>query len=94
MADIESDDFGDREDREEQPPEDGSEKEETTFDDGWRDESILEFDDNPGGEIPNPSKDMGVMRRAYTEDKKSLLKELNINVNKGDVPVQSPFSKG
>ena len=26
------------------------------------------------------------MRRAYTEDKKNLLRELNINVNKGDGP--------
>ena len=37
-------------------------------------------------ELPNPKKDVGVMRRAYTADKKSLLRELNINVNKGDGP--------
>ena len=85
MADIELDDFGDH--REEQPPEDEDRKyQEATFDDGWRDESILDFDDNPGGEIPNPRKDAGMMRRAYTEDKKNLLRELNINVNKGDGP--------
>ena len=41
-------------------------------------------DDNPGSEIPNSKKDAGVMRRPYTEDKKNLLRELNINVNKGD----------
>ena len=90
MADIELDDFG--EDRREKPPKD--DREETAFDDGWRDESILDFDDNPGGEIPNPKKDAGLMRRAYTEDKKSLLKELNINVNKGDGPsARSPFER-
>ena len=83
MADIELDDFGDRE---EQPPEDGREDQETAFDDDWRDESILDFDDNPGGEIPNPKEDGGMMRRAYMEGKKSLLKELNINVNKDDGP--------
>ena len=82
MADIELDDFGNREDREEQPPEDGREDQETTFDDDWRDESILDFDDNPGGEIPIPRKDAGVMRKALTEDKKKLVRELNINVNK------------
>ena len=85
MADIELDDFGDH--REDQPPEEDREEEETTFDDGWRDESLLDFDDDdPGGEIPNPRKDAGVMRRAYTEDKKNLLRELNINVNKADGP--------
>ena len=58
MADIELVDFGDH--REDQPPEDGREEEKTTFDDGWRDESLLEFDDNgPGGEIPNPKKGQG-----------------------------------
>ena len=51
-------------------------------------------DDNPGGEIPNLKKDAGVMKRAYTEDKKNLLRELNINANKGDGPSASPFSKG
>ena len=39
MADLELDDFGDH--RDEQPPEDDREEEETTFDEDWRDESIL-----------------------------------------------------
>ena len=29
---------------------------------------------------------IGVRRRAYTEDKKSLLREMGVNVNKGDGP--------
>ena len=29
-------------------------------------------------------KDVGVIRRAYTKDKKSLLRELGFNLNKGD----------
>ena len=41
---------------------------------------------NPDAEIPNPRKDAGVIRRAYTEDKKSLLREMGININKGDGP--------
>ena len=84
MADIKLDDFGDR--REDRLPEENGREEETTFDNGWRDESLLDIDDNPGGEIPNPKKDAGVIRRAYTEDKKNLLKDMNINVNKGDGP--------
>ena len=88
MADIELDDFGDR--REDQPPEDERcEEEETTLDDGWRDENLLDFDDDddgPGGEIPNPRMDAGVMKRAYTKDIMNLLKELNINIKKGDCP--------
>ena len=88
MADIELDDFGDhREDRRNQLPEDREEDredQETAFDDDWRYKSILGLDDNPGGEIPKPKKDAGVIRRAYTEDKKNLLRELNINFNKGD----------
>ena len=34
--------------------------------------------------ISNPKKDAAVIRRAYTEDKKSLLRELDLNLNKGD----------
>ena len=73
MDDIKLDDFGKR--REDRPPEDNDYEwddwQETTFNDGWRDESLLEFnDDHPGGEIPNPRKGAGVMKSAYTEDKK------------------------
>ena len=83
------DDFGKR--GENRPLEDNDYEwddwQETTFNDGWRDESLLEFnDDHPGGEIPNPRKDASVMKRAYTEDKKNLLRKLNINIRKGDGP--------
>ena len=53
----------------------------------WRDQSIVIIDtSNPDAKIPNPRKDAGVIRRAYTEDKKSLLREMGININKGDGP--------
>ena len=85
MDDIELDDLG--ESGEDRPLEDGRGEEETTFDDDCRDGNLVDFDDDdPGGEIPNSRKDADVMRRAYTEDKKNLLRELNINVNKGDGP--------
>ena len=86
MADIELDDFGDHcEDREE----------ETTFDDGWRDESILDID--PGASVREGLEaerradrelgvGLGLKKMSLTEDKKNLLRELNINVNKGDGP--------
>ena len=80
--------------RSDRPPEDREDNnydwdgwQETSFNNGWRDESLLEFnDDHPGGEIPNPRRDAGVMKRAYTEDKKNLLGELNINIRKRDGP--------
>ena len=85
MADIELDDFGDH--REDQHPEDDREEEETSFNDGWKDENLLDFDDDgPGGEIPNPRMDASVMKRAYTSDIRNLLKEMNINIKKGDGP--------
>ena len=60
MDDIELDDFGKR--GEDRPREDNDydwdDWQETTFNNGWRDESLLEFnDDHPGGEIPSPRKD-------------------------------------
>ena len=86
MDNTELDNLGD--DEEDRPPEQlDREEEETTSDNDWRDKNLVEFDnDNPGDEIPNPRKNAGVMRRAYTEDKKNLLRELNIDVNKGDGP--------
>ena len=49
---------------------------------------------NPDAEIPNPRKDAGVIRRAYREDKKSLLREMGININKGDGPsAKAAFEK-
>lgn len=41
---------------------------------------------NLDADIPNPRRDAGVIRRAYTEDKKSLLREMGVNINKGDGP--------
>ena len=73
-----------REDREDQPQE--QKQEETNINDNWRDENIVVIDtSNPDSKtnkiwgsdkIPNPKKDVGVNRRAYTEDNKSLLREL------------------
>ena len=70
------------------------EEEETPFDNDWRDKCIVVIDTSNPDAIPNPRKDAGVMRRAYTEDKKSLLREMNININKGDGPAaKSVFEK-
>ena len=41
---------------------------------------------NPDAGIPNPRKDAAAIKRAYTEDKKSLLREMNIRINKKDSP--------
>ena len=86
MGDIELDDLGDR--GEDRPSED-REDQETTFDDDWRDESILDIDPSVReGLERRADRELGVRlglkKRAYTEDKKNLLRELNINVNKGD----------
>ena len=81
MDDIEVDNLGDRPVEE---PEAG-EEEETNIDTEWRDQGIVIIDtSNPDANIPNPRKDAGVIRRAYTEDKKNLLRKLRNNINKGD----------
>ena len=80
MDDIELDNI----DRQEEEQQEGQ-KEETNIDD-WRDQSIVVIDTSNPDAIPNPRKDAGVIRRAYTEDKKSLLREMCININKGDGP--------
>ena len=83
MDDIELDNLDNR--PEEEPEE--QQEEETNIDNDWRDESIIIIDtSNPDAGIPNPRKDAGAIKRAYTEDKKSLLREMNINVNKSDEP--------
>ncbi|CAB3978151.1 Hypothetical predicted protein [Paramuricea clavata] len=75
----------------------GTAEEETSFidDNGRLDESILiPVGFNPGvdgsrpsGSTPNIRRDAGVMKRAYTLDKKDFLKrELGVNINKGDGP--------
>ena len=84
MADIELDNLDRQEEEEEQQE---AQQETNVDDDDWRDQSIVIIDtSNPDAEIPNPRKDAGVIRRAYTEDKKSLLREMGININKGDRP--------
>ena len=83
MDDIEQDNL----DKPEEEPEEQQEQETNIDDDNWRDQSIVIIDtSNPDAEIPNPRKDAGVIRRAYTEDKRSLLREMGININKGDEP--------
>ena len=83
MDDIELDNL----DKPEKEPEEQQEQETNIDDDDWRDQSIVIIDtSNSDAEIPNPRKDAGVIRRAYTEDKKSLLREIGININKGDGP--------
>ena len=86
---IELDNLG-----EDQPVEPEEGEEETNMD--WRDESIIEF--NPeirqGLEEEKQAdrelgKIQGVRNRGYTEDKKNLLRELGIYLNKGD----GPFAK-
>ena len=91
---IELDTFG-----EDQPVEPEEGEEETNKD--WRDESIIEF--NPeirqGLEEEKQAdrelgKIQGVRNRGYTEDKKNLLRELGIFLNKGDGPfAKSIFEK-
>ena len=91
---IELDTFG-----EDQPVEPEEGEEETNMD--WRDESIIEF--NPeirqGLEEEKQAdrelgKIQGVRNRGYTEDKKNLLRELGIFLNKGDGPfAKSIFEK-
>ena len=82
MADIELDNLDRQEEEEEQQE---AQQETNIDDDDWRVQSIVIIDtSNPDAEIPNPRRDAG--RRAYTEDKKSLLREMGININKGDGP--------
>ena len=66
-------------DKPEEEPEEQQEQETNIDDDDWRDQSIVIIDtSNPDAEIPNPRKDAGVI--------KSLLREMGININKGDKP--------
>ena len=88
MDDIELDNLGDRPVEEEETGE-----EETNTD--WRDESVvtiggfnpvregLDKEKNADREL---GKKLGAIKRSYTEDKKNLLRELRININKGDGP--------
>ena len=97
MDDIELDNLG-----EDQPIEPEEGEEETNTD--WRDESViimsgfnpeirqgLEEEKQADREL---GKIQGVRNRGYTEDKKNLLKELGISLNKGDGPfAKSVFEK-
>ena len=90
--DIELDNLGDRPVEEEEE----AEEEETNIDTDWRDQSVviiggfnpeiregLDEEKNADREL---GKKLGAMRRSYTEDKKNLLTEMRININKGDGP--------
>ena len=94
MDDIELDNL----DKPEEEPEEQQEQETNIDDDDWRDQSIVIIDaSNPDADIRGNldamreanrdlGKGLGVIRRAYTEDKKSLLREMGVNINKGDGP--------
>ena len=94
MADnIELGEIGEK--PEEQQPED--QQEETNVDDEWRDESIIIIDgSNPDAVRANQEemkaadrelgKGIGIRKKGYTEDKKSLLNEMGIRINKQDSP--------
>ena len=95
--DIELDNLG-----EDRIPEEPEGEEETNTD--WRDESViiiggfnpkirqgLDAEKQANGQL---GKIQGVRNREYTEDKKNLLRELDININKGDGPsAKSVFEK-
>ena len=90
---IELGEIGER--PEEQQPED--QQEETNVDTDWRDESIVIIDgSNPDAVRGNQEamkdadrelgKRIGVTKKKYTDDKKNLLKEMGIIINKKDSP--------
>ena len=101
MADIELDNLDRQEEEEEEEQQQQQQQQQqeaqqqTNIDnDDWRNESIVVIDTSNPDAIPNPRKDASAIRRAYTEDKKSLLREMNININKGDGPAaKSAFKK-
>ena len=87
---IDLDDLGERP---EQQPED--QQEEMNVDTDWRNESIYTFDtSNPDFVRGNQEamknadrelgKEIGLKKRVYTEDKKKLLREMGIRINKKD----------
>ena len=74
-------------DKPEKEPEEQQEQETNIDDDDWRDQSIVIIDtSNQDAKIPNPRKDAGIIRRAYIEDKKNLLRAMGFNIKKGDRP--------
>ena len=91
MNDIELDNFDNR--HEEVPEEE--QQEETNIDTAWRDQSVviiggfnpvregLDEEKNAGKEL---GKKLGAIKRSYTGDKKNILREMRININKGDRP--------
>ena len=90
MEDIELGEYNRDREADREADRDREADQETSFNDGyndWMDESMLHIDVTEGTEgISNPRKDAGVMRRAYTEDKKIFLKSIDININEGDGP--------
>ena len=95
MDDIELDNF---DNRPEEVPEEEEQQEETNIDTAWRDQSVviiggfnpvregLDEEKNADKEL---GKKFGAIKRSYTEDKKNLLREMHVNINKGD----GPFAK-
>ena len=94
MADIKLDNLGERP---EEQPQDQEEEEETNVDTDWRDESVVILSGfNPDDirenqdALKDADRELGkrirVKNRAYTEDQKSLLRELGIRINKEDSP--------
>ena len=80
---------------EDQQPED--QQEETNVDDEWRDESIVIIDGSNPDAVRGDQEEMkdadrelgkriGIRKKGYTEDKKSLLNEMGIRINKKDSP--------
>ena len=98
MDDIELDNLDNK--PEEEPEE---QEEETNVDTDWRDESIIIIDtSNPDATgtvrgdldaMKNADRELGkrigAKNRTYTESKKSLLREMDVNINKND----GPFAK-
>ena len=85
MDDIELDNLGDRPIE----PEEEEEEQETSTD--WRDKSViigplregLDEEKNTDKEL---GKKLGAIKRSYREDKMNLLREIGVNINKGDGP--------
>ena len=95
MADIELGNLDGREEEEEEQQE--AQQETNIDDDDWRNKSIATIDaSNPNyirenldamrREDRRLGKHFGAKRRTYTEYKKSILREMGININKGNGP--------
>ena len=86
-------DYIELDDLDEQPVEEEEGEEETNIDADWRDESFVIIGDPVREGLDEEKyadrelgKKLGAIKRSYTEDKKNLLRELRININKSDGP--------